>query len=309
MNLFAISTVRNEADIIELNIRYHLRRGVDRFFIIDNGSIDGTAQRLARLARDSRVEWTRDEGDWHQADAQTELARRAARAGADWVLAIDADEFWTPSAGASSLKEALANCRGDAVQAQVVNFVQDRRQAELRPGLLLSMIYRIETPIGPPEDCQRLVESRQIAYLEMEYPPKVIARASETLAFAAGAHAVMGMSPDALYRTEQIVCLHAPLRARRILESKAEQGHRCEIAGRQPGEAWHVRRWYRLAGQAGELDKEWAANSQTNGILSVGGHNHALVYDTRLRDAVRPFFGLRSLASWPSRSRERSPVA
>ena len=295
MNLFAISTVRNEADIIDLNLRYHLRHGVDRFFIIDNGSTDGTTRHLARFGRDSRIQWTRDEGDWHQADALTELARTASRAGADWVMSIDADEFWFPSGGTRSLKQALASCTGDAVQVEVVNFVQDRRHDELRPGLLLSMTYRVARPVGPQEECERLVESREIAYVEMQYPAKVIVRARSEVVFAAGAHVVPGVSPEAPHRTGQIVCLHAPLRARRILDAKAEQGYRCEIAGRGSGEAWHVRRWYRLSGQAGELDREWTANSQARGMLSIDGRDRALVRDLRLRDAVRPFVGLRSL--------------
>lgn len=307
MNLFAISTVRNEADIIDLNVRYHLRQGVDRFLIIDNGSTDGTTQRLARLARDPRVRWSRDAGDWHQAEAQTELARAAARAGADWVMSVDADEFWAPSGAASSLKEALAACQGEAAEVEIVNFVQDRRQRELRPGLLLSMVYRVATPIGPAQDCERLVESREIAFVEMQYPPKMIARAHESLSFSSGAHTIPGLPPDAVRRSDRIVCLHAPLRARQILESKAEQGHRCEIAGRPPGEAWHVRRWFRLSGQAGQMDSEWNANSQMGGMLSLDGRDRALVRDLRLREAVRPFCGLRSVPSRLSLSLARRP--
>jgi hypothetical protein len=303
MRLFAIATVRNESDIIGLNVRYHLWRGVDRFFIVDNGSTDGTTECLSRLARDRRVSWTRDDGPWHQAEAQTELARTAARAGADWVVSIDADEFWTPAGRGDSLQRALADCRGEAVRVPVVNFVQDRRAGDLRPGLVLSMVYRVASPVGPPEACEQLVEAGEIAYVEMEYSPKVIARASEAMGFITGAHGVAGLTPIEVVATDRIVCLHAPLRARSILESKAEQGQRCEAAGRLPGEAWHVRRWYRLADQPGALDAEWAANSQRDGTLQVGGREHRLVRDTRLRDAVRRFSVRGRFSSWRARVR------
>ena len=36
--------VRNEADIVRLNILHHLSSGVDRFLVVDNGSSDKSAE-------------------------------------------------------------------------------------------------------------------------------------------------------------------------------------------------------------------------------------------------------------------------
>lgn len=293
MKLFAISMVRNEVDIIDLTVRYHLARGVDRFFIIDNGSVDGTTAKLARLGRDRRIRWTYDDGDYHQATTLTNLARTAAREGADWVISVDADEFWTPLHGASSLKEALVNVDAGAVQVSVINFVQERKQRHLRKRALLRMLYRVATPVGPPEACQALVESRKIAFVEMEYPPKVIGRASATMTFAAGAHSVSDVEPATMLQTDEVACFHAPLRAREIMRLKAEQGHRWDLANPNPGEAWHLRRWHQLSMDPGQMDAEWAANSQVHGILTVGAQAHAVARDTRLRDALRPHMGWR----------------
>ena len=41
--------VRNEADIIEDNLRYHRAQGVDFFIALDNGSTDGTLEILESL--------------------------------------------------------------------------------------------------------------------------------------------------------------------------------------------------------------------------------------------------------------------
>ena len=50
MNIFAVMMVRNEADIIRVNILHHLAQGVDHFLVVDNGSSDETVEILTRLA-------------------------------------------------------------------------------------------------------------------------------------------------------------------------------------------------------------------------------------------------------------------
>ena len=42
MRLYGVSMIRNEADIIRVNILYHLSIGFDRLLVVDNGSTDGT---------------------------------------------------------------------------------------------------------------------------------------------------------------------------------------------------------------------------------------------------------------------------
>ena len=48
MKLAMTLIVRNEADIIEDNLRYHRAQGVDFFIVLDNGSTDGTVEILER---------------------------------------------------------------------------------------------------------------------------------------------------------------------------------------------------------------------------------------------------------------------
>jgi hypothetical protein len=86
------------------------------------------------------------------------------------------------------------------------------------------------------------------------------------------------------------VCLHAPLRARSVLESKADAGRPLEEVEEYLGPAWHVKRWRTLA-QEHALDLEWVANSYANDGLDVYGVRHELVIDTTLRDVVRRWIG------------------
>lgn len=94
--IWAVTMVKNEADIIAETVRHLLRQGVDRVLVVDNGSTDATPQLLAELAAtDPRVVIGRDdETGYYQAAKMTLLSRYAARNGASWVIPFDADEFW-----------------------------------------------------------------------------------------------------------------------------------------------------------------------------------------------------------------------
>src|SRR5262249_32770657 len=88
--------------------------------------------------------------------------------------------------------------------------------------------------------------------------------------------------------TSEIVCLHAPLRSRSLLESKADLARPIEDIEEYLGVGWHLRRWRRLV-REGRLAAEWAANSYLDGQLHRQGGAHSLVFDGTLRDLVAPF--------------------
>ncbi len=62
MKIFGLMMVRNEADVLRVNVLHHLDQGVDYFLIVDNGSWDGTDEVLQDLSRNGRVGWIRDLG-------------------------------------------------------------------------------------------------------------------------------------------------------------------------------------------------------------------------------------------------------
>ncbi len=181
--------VRNEADLLPVNVRYHAAQGVTEFRIVDNGSSDATTTRLRELSRSFRILWTRDDGPYHQSEIVTGLAREACRAGADWIVPIDADEFW--SAGSRCLAQALEASTAGAIEAKVVNFVQDRGSRDRGDTALLTMTSRVAAP-HPYQQWRELMESGRMAFVELEYPPKWLPRASPDLQILAGAHGVDG---------------------------------------------------------------------------------------------------------------------
>ena len=89
-------------------------------------------------------------------------------------------------------------------------------------------------------------------------------------------------------RTEEIVCLHAPMRSRAALVERIASASRAAAAGRNPNQGRNRRRLALLQDET-DIDEEWAANSYEDGFVDVYGEEHPVVFDPRLRDAVSPF--------------------
>jgi glycosyltransferase involved in cell wall biosynthesis len=281
-----ITVVRNEADVIRLSIRHHLALGLDRVLVIDNGSTDGTVDLLERLSReDSRIQWRSDAGQFHQVSLRTELAREAFRQGANWVVPFDADEFWWAENG--NLKATLAVSTAGALYVPVVNFVQRRDCLSPSEDGLLTMTRRPLRPLNVPRSS---VENGEIAYVEMQHPPKWLSRPTPEITIGLGNHMVSGAAGPAAEGLGLAV-LHAPLRSRDCLNHKANHGARAlqrDEQADQEERSWHLKRWARLSATSA-MDREWTANSYVGTSLNVYGSEHPLTVDHRLREAVQPF--------------------
>lgn len=95
MRIVAISTVRNEGDIVEAFVR-HSASFVDTHLVVDHGSTDDTSTILDELAEEGiPVVIERDDRPGHfQAERMTRLMHVAVTDfAADWVVPLDADEF------------------------------------------------------------------------------------------------------------------------------------------------------------------------------------------------------------------------
>src|SRR3712207_1277816 len=115
MRLVATLLVRDEEELLGACIDYHLAQGVDLVLAMDNGSQDATPDILRTYERDGavRVIPGADSGQYRQAAWVTKMARIAhAEYGADWVLHLDADEFWWPTPG-GTLPDVLASVPDD----------------------------------------------------------------------------------------------------------------------------------------------------------------------------------------------------
>lgn len=99
--VWGVAMVRDELDVIGATLDHLFSQGVDRVLVVDNGSVDGTRELLEqRSHEDERVMVGMDPVvPYFQAEKMTWLANRAWRAGADWVVPFDADEWWFADTG------------------------------------------------------------------------------------------------------------------------------------------------------------------------------------------------------------------
>lgn len=107
MKLVETLVVRDEADVVDAQIAFHLNAGVDLVIATDHESGEGTTEILESYERDGYLCLIREKGEARAAEWRTRMARMAATEhGADWVINSGADEFWWPRG--ESLKDVLA---------------------------------------------------------------------------------------------------------------------------------------------------------------------------------------------------------
>lgn len=261
--------VRNEADIIDETLRYHLGAGVDFIVATDHRSEDGTTEILERYERDGLLHLTREPGEaFLQTEWVTRMARLAAtRFGADWVINADADEFWWPHNGTlRDVFEALPPGYG-AVRGTWRHFV-------LRPdtdeAFYERMIVRRAPSLDPADPyCANA---------------KVAHRASAGATVARGNHDVEGEGLALLRDWVPFEVLHFPIRSHRHLldkYSRTRAGHRLAGADLVPS---HVAQLAQSLIEGPEdlyrellVDDAALERGLATGVLSV---------DTRLRDTL-----------------------
>jgi FkbM family methyltransferase len=116
---------KNEAPYILEWVAFHRVLGVDRFFIADNASNDGTTELLAALASAGIVTHIPFPGvpdKPPQLLAYAEILRRHKH-DADWIAFIDADEFLMPTDGARSVRPVFEDIgEREDIGAVIVNW-------------------------------------------------------------------------------------------------------------------------------------------------------------------------------------------
>ncbi|MGI4802712.1 MAG: glycosyltransferase family 2 protein [Janthinobacterium lividum] len=257
-SIAALLMVRNEEHIVATCIGHLLNTlRVDRVYVTDNGSTDGTPDILRRIAsRTDRVVLASDAGDFRQGEIITALARRAAADGFTWLLPTDADEFFWFQPGHS-----LATlCRRDGIggyRLEMCNFLQARPIRRDWPGAL-GLMAVAAIPSGTlPTDAAR-VGAGTLPFVCITYPTKLLLRATPALTIAFGGPDAAGTAGPLVPTTDAEI-LHAPLRAFDRLHRRAEAGRRSYVTTPEPNQSWHIKRIAEM--NAAELEPEWRRNS------------------------------------------------
>lgn len=89
-----LTVCRDEADIIEAFIRFHLDMGFDKIYAVDNGSTDGTDLILQRLADEGLpLTWKRDARTGYDLHLSEHYHWAGSEAKPRWLFFLDVDEY------------------------------------------------------------------------------------------------------------------------------------------------------------------------------------------------------------------------
>jgi hypothetical protein len=261
--------VRDEVDVVDDFLRYHLDRGVDFVVATDHRSVDGTTDVLARYAREGHVHVIDESSEsFRQAEWVTRMARLAATDfGADWVVNSDVDEFWWPRDGA--LRDVLT-----AVPPRfgVVH------------GLWRHFVLRPETP--EPFFERMTIRRKPSTDERSTYVPalKAVHRADPDVIVGRGNHKAFGAQLAPLRDWLPFEVLHFPVRTREQLERKYRREEES-----LPADIGMTR--HQAAAVAGFRDRGVESvvreHLVDDAAVEAGIADGSLVYDTRLRDALR----------------------
>jgi glycosyltransferase involved in cell wall biosynthesis len=214
INIVATILVRNEEDIIQKNIEHHINQGVTQFIITDNGSTDKTKEIIEKFPEVKEIidepEHTHNQSKW-----VTKMAQIACKLNPDWIIHLDADEFWCGFGNLRTIEASHASS----------------------PRMYLH----------PPRNCEFDLENMKF-YLDFDHfydlkgECKVFHRPDPDVIIEHGNHGFTNKK-DILY-THQIWRHHYPVRSYEQFVKKTIEGHEALERRGSVCERW--KKWYDL---------------------------------------------------------------
>ena len=273
MRLVMTLLVRDEVDVVESWLAFHLNAGADFVIATDNRSQDGTTEVLERYAEAGFVHVIHEPGeDLRDDEWMTRMARLAAvDHGADWVINSDADEFWVPRG--PSLKHVLAGIpeRYGTVGAFLRTFVPRPGEGEFSERMTVR--FSALAPINDPSSLYRPIR-------------KIVHRADPSVTLVRGHHAVRDSSLAPLRGWYPIEAFHLPLRTPEQCARKARvMGQAFERHIDRPSTGYLAQMY--AAYNSDAIGAYYDSLLVTDEQLDAGVASGRLVVDTRLRDALR----------------------
>ena len=272
MTLVMTLLARDEIDVVDSWLAFHLNAGVDVVIATDNRSQDGTTEVLEEYARSGQVHLIREPGeDLRQDEWVTRMARLAAtQFGADWVINSDADEFWWPRGASLSALLASVPSRYGTVGAFLRVFCP--RPGDEHFAERMTVRFSALAPINDPASLYKPIR-------------KIIHRGHPEIQVTRGNHALLDSPFAPLRGWFPVECLHFPLRSAAQCEHKARlQGNAWRHIDRAPT-AYHAQMFEAL--ERDTIAKYYANQVVTDDEAEAGVAKGRLVVDTRLRDALR----------------------
>ena len=246
MKLYLTLLVRDEADILALNLEHHLAQGVDRFIVTDNRSIDETPLILEEYSSRGLLSYIHEPSEtYDQAHWVTRMAEQAALEGADWVIHADADEFW------------IARESGMTLRAVIEALPQDQP---------VHTVKRWNAALHRRHDHADWIDPASVRWFDPDsknnlgkpLPPKVLHRGCGGVLIDQGNHGLTWPDPAVkINECEHLVILHFPYRGYLHYSQKIQKGGRSYAANadlpRSLGVTWRTDYLHWMGGRLQDL--------------------------------------------------------
>jgi glycosyltransferase involved in cell wall biosynthesis len=263
MKVVALLGVKDEVELIGASINHLRSIGVDLIIAYDDGSTDGTLEVLEALKTNDdlwivhvdRVE------PWKDAITETWRLAWARKANADWILFLDADEFWIPATG--SLRDCCSLENADILTVDRFNVPLTRRgplvPGEFSPSHYKDLFLFVETI---PDFHLYIQQHPEVPWIiGQPIVPKVLARADAIGTVSAGGHFVEPAADRLVQRTKprDLLIAHVPFTTFARFERKVTNLGR--VIRVSPDffsgyVAWHWKRWASML-EIGHLREEF----------------------------------------------------
>jgi len=280
--------VRDEIELISANIEFHAAHGVDAFFVMDNGSTDGTRERLEELTRIyDLVVVDQPDRSFKQGEWATELAHMAREVGkADYIISNDADEFWVSETG--SLKDQCTG-RSPVVSVGRSNMLPLIEEISRPDYPFYRSVLRVDLPLksGTPTIDPRAT----IRIMLRVMPRKILCSLNGLKRIQLGNHTIEHEAGPAV-ALDSLHIYHFPVRhfdqfAKRIEFAKEQfAAHPSPLLATRKFR-WHKRRWVAQL-ELGLLRTEWESflldKGEAEELESLGVIRH----DATIRQFFEP---------------------
>jgi len=258
--------VRDEEDIVERNICFHLNKGVDFIVAADNNSVDSTPKILRKYQKRKVLHYEKiKDNTYEQSKWVSGLAKIAVeRYKATHLIHCDADEFWYPEKG--NLKDNLPT-NNVFFSVPVLNYLPEEvclGNYFLHKHLIVNHPYDIYA--------QRNV-SESYRYLLYKPQPKVITTNKYT-SVAQGNHFVISKKVTKKV-SSSVLIHHFPIRSFKQFKNKVVNGGSSYL--NNPDKisdiGWHWRDWYQLykKGLLKLVYRQLCINNEERRLLIIKG--------------------------------------
>lgn len=274
MRIAAFLGVKDEVELIERSILHLRMAGVDLIIAWDYDSKDGTSKILKSYESEEEFWIINTNEELSQPEEASLIMEYLAKANADWVVFLDADEFLIAATG--DLKDSLSKANSEVLLIRRFNVVLTDSGPAL-PEVLMPESY--ESLILYDDSINALYryihENPNHAWIRGVPNPRVIARTEFIGGLSPGWHNITSKEDVPVRRSTptDLLIAHLPFSTLSRFEKKVAN-IRKEFSGEPdwvPGEpqiAWHWRRWLVLADQ-GKLPEEFEHQVASRAELKI----------------------------------------